>query len=131
MKNSTSFFRSIAFAVLDASQIDSTEQERELLRCNLSLLRTCIFADKIGWKLKRSLFESLVPNGQSISVPVQDLQPVTISIAENKQLAAQRILLNDRCDHARETIERAAHVCRLRAQKDLEAGLDPDHASAP
>ena len=40
---------------------------------------------QIGWKLKAAFLVTLIPDGQFISIPVRDLQPITRSIAKQKQ----------------------------------------------
>lgn len=91
--------------MFDASQIDSTEQQGELLGCDFDFVRSRFFSDQVGWELKGAAFESLVPNRQAIAVPVQDLQPIAVPISKDEQMPTQWILLNDCRDHAGQPVK--------------------------
>jgi hypothetical protein len=45
------------------------------------------------WQLKDANFKPLVPNAKTIGVPKQNLDPVSRTIEEQKQVARQRVLV--------------------------------------
>ncbi len=58
----------------------------------------------------------LGPDGQSVPVPVEDLQPVATAIAEDEEMAAERVLADDLGGQGGEPVERGIFLIPLAAQ---------------
>ena len=63
-----------------------------------------------GGKPKATGFETLVPKGVAVAIPVKDFEPVGGAIDENKKSAVERILLETVFDDGGQTVERFAHI---------------------
>ena len=72
-----------SFEALHAAEIDAVKEHRELARAQLD--RCCA---RLGArKSERALFEPLVPERESVAVPVQHLEPVAapLEVGERKR----------------------------------------------
>lgn len=68
-------------------------------------------------KLKSAFFESLIPDRETIAIPVQDFNSRRILVPENEEMSGKRILPQYVFDKHHEPIEGAAHVRVLPAKK--------------
>ncbi len=55
--------------------------------------------------LEGSGFESLVPEGQPISIKVEDLDPIPTAVDEEEEMAGQRVLSKALLDQSGETVK--------------------------
>ena len=67
-------------------------------------------------------FELLVPNAKPVPIPEQDLDPVLVTIDEQKQVPRQRILVEGLFRDPHQPIEAKAHAGRRHAEKDAQLG---------
>ena len=61
-------------------------------------------------QLKRPIFQPLGEQAEALPVPVQNFDEVTSAAAEGKQVARERILLEQLLRQHGEAVEAAAHV---------------------
>ena len=88
-------------------------------------------------ELENSRFKALVPHHKSVTIPCQNLQPVSTTRAEHEQAVAGRVLANHPLHSLREVIETTANVRGLSRQPDARTLLmiqrmqawQADHAS--
>lgn len=96
-------------------KIDAFKHEREFgkrhrrRRAAIVLLRN----------LERPGFQALVVQAVAAAIPEQDLDPVTIAVEENKKMAGQRILPDDRFRQKGKTVKTLAQIGRLQADEHL------------
>jgi hypothetical protein len=74
------------------------------------------------WQLKSANFQSLVPNAKTVHIPEQNLDPVSLAIKEQEQVAGQRVLIKNRLGQAHQGIETELHPDRSEADKDTHIG---------
>jgi hypothetical protein len=73
-------------------------------------------------QLKDASFKPLVPNAKTIGVPKQNLDPVTRTVEEQKQVARQWVLVKRRLRQTHQTIKAEVHVDRRSAGEDSQIG---------
>src|SRR5882757_2294791 len=79
-------------------------------------------------QLKSANLQSLIPDAKTIHVPEQDLDPVTLAIEEQEQVAGQRVLVEGLLGQAHQGIEAELHPDRSEADKDPHIGkVDAGH----
>lgn len=74
--------------------------------------------------LKRALLQPPIPNRQTVAVPVQNLQLVATTIDKQKQMPAERILLEHSRHDSLQSIKSLAHVRGAGGHEDARAGGD-------
>jgi hypothetical protein len=116
----------VAFSASHAGEIDTVEQHRQLGRLHFDA-RAVIDG---FWKHERPEFQPLVPDRQSVPVPVQNFQPVAATIAEHEQMSRQRIVLEKLFDQMFQSVETFTHVGWLCGQKDLHRRRQRNHNAA-
>jgi hypothetical protein len=97
-------------------QIQSTEHPVELAASQFNAL----LAFSGYWQLKDANFKPLVPNAKTISVPKQNLDPVTLTIEEQKQVARQWVLVKHPFGQTHQSIKAEVHVDRRRTGEDSQ-----------
>ncbi len=96
-----------------------------------ALTGTLVASASVGAGKRKVPFSSRRYQGSIPSpVPVEDLQPVAASIAEDEQVAAERVLGQDVLDQLREPVEPSPHVGRLPGQEDADGGGQAQHRRA-
>src|SRR5262249_3348569 len=102
----------------DARQIDTVEQHGQLCRpqhqAMLADARPLAVRDRQG---EGALFQTLVPDGQAVLVPPEQLDAIAPPAAKHEQIAPQRTLAQVLLHHARQGIKTFAHVGRQRAHE--------------
>ena len=78
-------------------------------------------------KPESACLQALVPDGQPVTIPIQDLETVATPVAEHEQMAAQGIMSHDMFGHHHESIETPAHVTDFRAQVNARVRGDIQH----
>src|SRR5438445_751779 len=69
-------------------------------------------------QLEGAFLQALVPQGETVGVPVERLQPVTAARTEEEQVARERVLAGHHAGQLGQAVEAAAHVRRLSRQPD-------------
>ena len=64
-----------------------------------------------------ALFQTLIPDGQSIAVPIEQFDPVAVSVTKDKQGTGKRILSQSLTGSSR-TGHRRTFSCRMRTGTD-------------
>src|SRR3954451_18963522 len=109
-------FSGIASLPPDAAQVDPVEEHHQVRRLDLHALG--LRNRRRGWKAERALLQPLVAHRVPVAIPVQDLDPITTTTAENEQVPRQRIERQGRFDEVGERVEAFAHVGRLGTEED-------------
>ena len=92
-------------------KVDSREEHQELLRrYEVSIFISIRSGDS-------SLFETLLPEAESITVPPEAFEEFLFTITEEIQVSRARILLHRFLDDKRETIGLLAHVGDTRSDE--------------
>jgi hypothetical protein len=89
-----------SLALACAAQVDPRKEHGQLRRLEFD----AILGHRVG-QLERAGFESFVPDRQSISVEVEDLDPISPTVEEKEEMAGQRVLPKTLLDQAGETVE--------------------------
>ena len=92
-----------------AAQVNSIQQTGEFFNADNACCR-CSFRLQVAGELETAAFQTLVPDRQSIAIPVKNLQSVTGAITEQEQSSAERILLQQFTHHSAQSIKAAPHV---------------------
>ena len=74
--------------------------------------------------------ESLVPDGQTVAIEVEDLDPISAAVDEEEEMAGQGILAEALLDQPGEAVETVAHVDGAGAEEDTDGGGKHDHGVA-
>ena len=82
-------------------------------------------------KLKCSLFESSIPDGKSITIPIQDFHLVPSAVDEQEQLTGQRIHFKNGGDKSAKPIESFSHIRVTGCDEDACVGSEADHGVPP
>jgi len=82
-------------------------------------------------ELKCSLFESSIPDGKSITIPIQNLQLVTSSIDEQEQLTGQWIHFKHGCNKSAQPIKSFSHIRVTEGDEDACVGSNAYHDVPP
>src|SRR5262249_21346814 len=69
--------------------------------------------------------------GEAVTLPGQDLQPVAATIAEYEQIAAERVPAEVVPDHGLQAVEALATVLRLDTDPDLPGQAEGEHGGLP
>lgn len=78
-------------------------------------------------KLKPSLLQSLVPDRETVSIPVHDLDSRCAFVSEDEEMAGKGILPQNVFDEHHKTIERSPHVRRIAAEKEPNRRRQSQH----
>lgn len=57
-----------------------------------------------------ALLQTLIPDGQSIAVPIEQFDPVAVSVTKDKQRTGERIFMEFHPDQAAQAVEGLSHV---------------------
>src|SRR5947209_8605053 len=72
--------------------------------------------------LKGAGLEPLVPDGQAVVIPEEDLDPISAAVEEEEEMAGQGVLAEAFPNQAGEAVEALAHIGGLGAEKDAHRG---------
>src|SRR5512135_716766 len=108
----------------DAAQVDPVEDHHQVRRLDLHALRR---VRRRGREAKGPAFQALVPVGQAVSIPVEDLDPIAAPVAEDIQVTRERVEPEGRPDQFGQTVEPFSHVGRLGAQEDPDGRGPAQH----
>ena len=61
-------------------------------------------------ELKRPGLQPLVPDAEAILIPEQDLDPIAVAVEEQKQMARQGNLIENRLGKTHQTVKAAVHI---------------------
>lgn len=82
------------------------------------------------WTLRKTesaCFQTFVPDGKAVRVPIQGLDPVSTTIPEHEQMATERVVAHDMFGHHHEPVEALAHVTNFGAQVNACGRSDAQH----
>src|SRR6185295_11616820 len=74
------------------------------------------------WELECADLQPLVPDAEAVLIPEQDLDPISLAVEEQEQVARQGILVENRLRKAHQGIEAVAPLDRRHAEKDAHVG---------
>jgi hypothetical protein len=89
-----------ALALACTAQVDPREEHGQLRRLEFDT----VLGNGIG-QLEGARFESFVPDRQSISVKVEDLDPIPAAVEKEEEMASQGVLPKALLDQSSETVE--------------------------
>jgi len=113
----------IPLAPAGTAQIDAAQQRSELFDRDLKSPRARFTTgDGIA-----AFFQALGPDRESISVPIEDLEPVSSLVQEQIQMAGEGIQLEMIAHQRVQPIEAPAHVARAQTQVHAHAGRRVNH----
>ncbi len=96
----------VAFLSLDAGQIDAIEQHRQLRALEQQAMRANFGALAAGFRQGKCTFlEPFVPNGQTVIVPIEELDPIATFGAEDEQVSRKGILVQVLLNEAGQRVE--------------------------
>ena len=88
-------------ALTSALQVDSGEDHRQLRGPQLHAGGFCRAGD-----FEASFFEPFVPDHQPVTIKVENLDPISSPVDEEKEMPSQNVLLEALLDQATEAVER-------------------------
>jgi hypothetical protein len=96
-------------------QIDAFQEHGQIsgTECMASVARL-----RAGGQLEDPLLQSLVPQSQTIAIPVEDLEPFSGAIAENEQMTTEGIELQMLDNQSTQTIETATAIDGLSTEEN-------------
>ena len=83
------------------------------------------------WPGETVLFQSLLPEAESVAIPVENLDNGTPSVAEGEQMAGEHIVTEAVGDHQGKTVDSLAHVGGTKHQPYPGLSAQEVHASRP
>ena len=98
--------RLVSPALAGRSEVNAGENQRQLGRAHFH--RYCTVRDR--GKLERAFLKSLVPNRQTIAIPVENLEAIAASIDEQEQVAGRWVLSKGGAHQAGECVEAFAKI---------------------
>ena len=101
----------ISLSAMHTGEVNAIEQQGKIGRSESDVMS--VFACEF---LKRSLFKSLVPDGESVPIPVEQLDAILSLVDECEQSTIEHIFANVLFDHPQQPVETFAHVCRQGAE---------------
>ena len=105
------------------AKVDPAQEQRQFLAAELHRRRR-------AWPGERPSLQPLGEHPESRAVPHEDLHEVTATVAENEDVAAQRILSDHLTRRPGEAVERLAHVRGAGGQEDADRRGQRQHAEA-
>ncbi len=97
---------------LQGPQIQSLEQEREFSCADLH--QFCLFFRP----LEAVLFKAFLEKAEAVALPIQNLDHRLPAVAENKQVATERIKIQGSFHQHGETIDGFAHIGAAQGQEN-------------
>jgi hypothetical protein len=76
------------------------------------------FRSNLGGTWESALFEPLVPQRQPATVPVEDLDAIAATVAEDVEMSRERVLSDLVADELGKAVKALAHVGGLDGQED-------------
>ena len=83
------------------------------------------------WDLERADFESLVPDRQAVTIPVENLDAIAASIDEQEQVAGGWILAKGGGHQAAECVKAFAEIGGRRVEEHADGMRKADHREPP
>jgi len=77
--------------------------------------------------MKCALFETFIPDGESVVVPVEDFQFITPSVEKDKEGWRERITLQTIPNDTEQAVERLAHVDGIAVEEDGNVRRQSQH----
>lgn len=74
-----------------------------------------------------ALLQTLIPDGQSIAVPIEQFDPVAVSVTKDKQGTGERVLIEFHPDQAAQAVEGFSQVTSGPVQIDPGGGGQGQH----
>ena len=115
------------FEALDPSQVDAVEDHLQLAG---GQLEAGLLADGRG-EVVAPLLQALAPQAQAMPAPVQDLEAVGLAVAENEQVARQRVGLLAGADQGEQAVKTQTHINGLGAEPELDGRWQAQHDAPP
>jgi hypothetical protein len=104
--SSRGLWPAITFLPLDTGQINAVEDHGQVSRVNLEALAI----STLGRKTEAAFFEPLVPDGITVAVPVEQLEPVAAFVAEDEEMSGQRISSEELANQLCQSVEAFTEV---------------------
>src|SRR3954469_24956409 len=99
-----------------AAQIKAAQQSRQLAVVEFHAHLVT------GRHFKDAFLKSLVPDAKPVAIPEQDLDPVLVTVDEQKQVPRQRVLVEGSLRDSHQPVETEADAGGRRAEKDTQLG---------
>ena len=95
-------------------QVEAIEQPIQLLsaQANHALCRR-------SWPMEAIFFQALLPQAETIALPIEDLDLVLTPVGEHEQPLGKRVLLQRLLDQYRQAIYPLAEIDRIAAHQHL------------
>jgi hypothetical protein len=77
--------------------------------------------------LKATSLKTLHPNGDSIGIPIQELDPVEAMVQEHEQAPIAHVAMEVVLDNPKKTVEALAHIDRFGMQVDGDRRIESEH----
>ncbi len=95
-----------------AAQVDALEDGGHLGGCDFDMVA------RRHREAEDSAFQPLHPYRKSVSVPIEQLEPIAAAVTKDEEMTGERVLTNDRRGQGRQPVEPPTHVCRLSGEED-------------
>jgi hypothetical protein len=124
----SAFFSSgsgIALETLDTRQVDAVEDHLEGAGAQFDAAGA---GGGVG-EVVAALLQALAPQAQAVAAPVEDLEPVGGAVAEDEQVARQRVGVQPGGDQGEQTVERGIFLIPLAAKTARTNPASPSPSS--
>jgi hypothetical protein len=116
-----------SLALARTTQVDPREEHGQLRRLEFD----AILAERLG-HLEASCLKAFVPDRQTVTVKVEDLDPIPAAVQEKEKMAGQRVLSKAFLDQSGETIKAFAKVRGPGTKENSHGGGElREHQLAP
>ena len=114
-----------ACVAVRASQVDAGEEHGQLRRRDLDPVPSSDLGHLEGAGL-----EPLIPDGQAVTVEVEDLDPIPATVEEEEEMTGQQVLAEAFLNQAGKAVEALAEVGRPRTEENPDGRGEQDHEVA-
>jgi len=114
-----------SFSFFHVLEIDPFEQHGKLG----SRERYAGFSRRRKGQMKRSAFQPLIPDRETVIVPIEDFELVAILVEEDEEGRRERIDRQGAPDNADQTVEGFSNVDRFAVKQDGNVGRQGQHRS--
>jgi hypothetical protein len=125
-----SVFSDVPFLPFGRASVNSFQKHHQISSFYLNWLVFSVNKTHI-WKTKFTDLQLLCENGKAVLVKPKNLDEVALPAAKQKQVAGERVLVDEILDERKQAVKGSAHVGRLGANEDSHRWRKIEHYCTP